>query len=79
MSRVVFSHPCMLPLQVLMNPRDTQNKEITWRNAAALEGYVRRLSEVADRLAERNRQLRKWHEALRDKVTTAGVLPIPPM
>ena len=51
-----------------MNPRDAQNKEITWRNASALEGYVRRLSEVADRLAERNRTLRKWHEALRDKV-----------
>ena len=56
-----------------MNPRDAQNKEITWRNASALEGYVRRLSEVADRLAERNRTLRKWHEALRDKVREAGV------
>ena len=53
-----------------MNPRDAQNKEITWRSAAALEGYVRRLSEVADRLAEKNRMLRKWHDTLRDKVVT---------
>ena len=34
--------------KVLMNPRDAQNKEITWRSAAALEGYVRRLSEVSE-------------------------------
>lgn len=69
--------PCQKPMmlkdavefeKVLMNPKDAQNKEITWRNAAALEGYVRRLSEVGDRLAERNRQLRKWHDVLRDKV-----------
>ena len=51
-----------------MNPKDSQNKEITWRNAAALEGYVRRLNDVADKLAEKNRQLRKWHDVLRDRV-----------
>jgi hypothetical protein len=38
-----------------MNPKDGQGKDITWRNAAALEGYVRRLNEVADRLADKNR------------------------
>jgi dynein heavy chain 2 len=34
--------------QVLMAPRDAQGREITWRSAAALSGYVRRLSEVSD-------------------------------
>lgn len=38
-----------------MNPKDAQGKEITWRSAAALEGYVRRLNGVADKLAEKNR------------------------
>ncbi|KAG2486208.1 hypothetical protein HYH03_015170 [Edaphochlamys debaryana] len=56
--------------KVLMNPKDAQGKEITWRNAAALDGYVRRLNEVADRLAEKNRTLRKWHSVLADKVVT---------
>nr|BBC28429.1 cytoplasmic dynein 1b heavy chain [Yamagishiella unicocca] len=56
--------------KVLMNPKDAQGKEITWRNAAALDGYVRRLNEVADRLAEKNRTLRKWHSVLSDKVVT---------
>jgi hypothetical protein len=42
-------------LQVLMHPRDAQGQEITWRNVAALDGYVRRLNEVADRLADKNR------------------------
>lgn len=40
-----------------MNPKDGQGKEITWRNAAALDGYVKRLNDVADRLAERNRSI----------------------
>eukprot|EP00983_Pelagomonas_calceolata_P020899 656608-Pelagomonas_calceolata.AAC.2 len=57
--------------QVLMNPKDSQGKEITWRSAAALEGYVKRLNDVAERLAEKTRQLRKWHDVLRDKVNTA--------
>ncbi|KXZ45909.1 DHC7 protein [Gonium pectorale] len=69
--------PCQKPMmlkdalefeKVLMNPKDAQSKEITWRNAAALEGYVRRLNEVADRLAEKNRTLRKWHTVLSEKV-----------
>jgi hypothetical protein len=51
-----------------MNPKDAQGKEITWRNAAALEGYVKRLNYVAERVAEKNRQLRKWHDVIRDKV-----------
>ena len=34
--------------QVLTAPRDAQGKEITWRSAAALDGYVRRLSEVRE-------------------------------
>jgi hypothetical protein len=55
-------------VQIILHPKDAQGKDITWRNAAALEGYVRRLSDVADRLAERNRQLRKWHDVLREKV-----------
>ena len=53
-----------------MSPKDGQGKEITWRNAAALDGYVRRLNDVADRLAEKNRQLRKWHGVMREKVVT---------
>ncbi len=55
-----------------MSPRDAQGREITWRNAAALDGYVRRLSGVADRLAEKNRSLRQWHSVLADKVRVAG-------
>ncbi|GFR50179.1 hypothetical protein Agub_g12346, partial [Astrephomene gubernaculifera] len=71
--------PCQKPMmlkdavdfeKVLMNPKDAQGKEITWRNAAALDGYVRRLNEVADRLAEKNRTLRKWHSVLAEKVVT---------
>lgn len=61
--------PVQCCLQVLMNPRDAQNKEITWRNSAALDGYVRRLNEVAERLAESNRQLRNWHAVLAAKVS----------
>ncbi|MEW5298925.1 MAG: hypothetical protein WDW36_001995 [Sanguina aurantia] len=69
--------PCQKPMmladamdfeKVLMNPRDAQNKEITWKNAAALDGYVKRLNDVADRLAEKNRQLRKWHAVLGERV-----------
>jgi len=69
--------PCQKPMllqdamdfeKVLMNPKDSQGKEITWRSAAALEGYVKRLNDVAERLAEKTRQLRKWHDVLRDKV-----------
>lgn len=43
-------------LQIMMNPKDTGGKEITWKNAAALDNYVRKLNDVADRLAENNRQ-----------------------
>ncbi|GFH11886.1 DHC7 protein [Haematococcus lacustris] len=59
--------PCQKPMllndavafeKVLMNPKDSQGKDITWRNAAALEGYVRRLNDVADRLAGKNRSSR---------------------
>jgi len=32
--------------QVLTAPKDAQGREITWRSAAALDGYIRRLSEV---------------------------------
>lgn len=58
--------PCQKPMllkdamdfeKVLMNPKDAQNKEITWRNAAALDGYIRRLNDVADKLAEKNRSV----------------------
>jgi hypothetical protein len=38
-----------------VRPRDNQGTDITWANASALEGYVRRLSAVAEDLAERNR------------------------
>ncbi len=54
--------------QVLMNPKDSQGKEITWKSSAALEGYVKRLNDVAERLAEKTRQLRKWHDVMREKV-----------
>lgn len=30
-----------------MNPKDATGRDITWHNASALEGYVRRLSGVA--------------------------------
>ena len=54
--------PLLGPLQdardfeaVLLNPKDGMGKAITWENAAALEGYVRRLQAVAQQLTERNR------------------------
>lgn len=53
---------------MLSKPLDAQGKEITWRNVAALDGFARRLNDVATRLAERNRHLRKWHAVLADKV-----------
>lgn len=37
----------MTAVQVLMNPKDATGRDITWHNASALEGYVRRLSAVA--------------------------------
>ena len=40
---------------VLLNPKDGMGKAITWENAAALQGYVRRLQAVAQQLTERNR------------------------
>jgi hypothetical protein len=61
------------PPQVLMNPRDAQGREITWRSSAALDSYVRRLSAVSGRLAQRNRTLRQWHATLVDKVHAARV------
>ncbi|WIA17572.1 hypothetical protein OEZ85_014399 [Tetradesmus obliquus] len=69
--------PCQKPLmladavefeKVLMNPKDATGRDITWHNASALEGYVRRLSAVAERLAASNRQLRQWHSVLAGKV-----------
>jgi hypothetical protein len=38
---------CVSVLQVLMSPKDATGRDITWQNASALEGYVRRLSAVA--------------------------------
>ena len=59
------SLPLLAPLQdaqdfeaVLLNPKDGMGKAITWENAAALEGYVRRLQAVAQQLTERNRWTR---------------------
>eukprot|EP00878_Enallax_costatus_P024703 GHUV01026383.1.p1 GENE.GHUV01026383.1~~GHUV01026383.1.p1 ORF type:complete len:1576 (+),score=459.42 GHUV01026383.1:1611-6338(+) len=54
--------------KVLMNPKDATGRDITWHNASALEGYVRRLSAVAERLAMSNRRLRQWHSVLAGKV-----------
>jgi dynein heavy chain 2 len=51
-----------------MNPKDAQGRDITWKNAIALDGYVRRLNGVAERLAEKNRSLRTWHGLLARKV-----------
>ena len=44
------------------------HRSVTPDDAAALDGYVRRLNEVADKLAEKNRTLRKWHNLLAEKV-----------
>jgi hypothetical protein len=65
-ARIPPTHPCVPTARSFW----LQGKEITWRNAAALDGYVRRLNEVADRLAEKNRTLRKWHSVLSEKVVT---------
>ncbi|DBA90074.1 TPA: hypothetical protein ACH3X2_004335 [Trebouxia sp. C0005] len=37
-------------------------------NSAALEGYVRRLQEVAEQLKQKNRMLKTWHKVAGDKV-----------
>lgn len=37
--------------QVFVNPKDANNRDITWHNSVALEGYVKRLSVVAVRTA----------------------------
>jgi hypothetical protein len=34
-------------VQVFINPKDANNRDITWHNSVALEGYVKRLSIVA--------------------------------
>jgi len=34
-------------LQVFVNPKDSNNRDITWHNSVALEGYVKRLGAVA--------------------------------
>ncbi|KAK9815706.1 hypothetical protein WJX72_008353 [[Myrmecia] bisecta] len=53
---------------VLLKPTDSQGRPISWQNAAALEGYVRRLQQVAQQLTEKNRRLRHWHKLVGDKV-----------
>ena len=40
---------------VLLNPKDGMGRPIIWGNSAALEGYVRRLQEVAEQLKQKNR------------------------
>ncbi len=40
---------------VLLNPKDGMGRPITWGNSAALEGYVRRLQQVAEQLKQKNR------------------------
>lgn len=42
---------------VLLNPKDGMGRPITWGNSAALEGYVRRLQEVAEQLKQKNRYI----------------------
>ena len=42
---------------VLLNPKDGMGKPITWGNSSALEGYVRRLQQVAEQLKQKNRWL----------------------
>lgn len=42
---------------VLLNPKDGMGKPITWGNSAALEGYVKRLQQVAEQLKQKNRWL----------------------
>ncbi len=40
---------------ILLNSKDGMGKPITWGNSAALEGYVRRLQQVAEQLKQKNR------------------------
>ncbi|KAL3130926.1 hypothetical protein ABBQ38_000251 [Trebouxia sp. C0009 RCD-2024] len=69
--------PCQKPMllqyardfeSVLLNPKDGMGKPITWGNSAALEGYVRRLQQVAEQLKQKNRVLKTWHKVAGDKV-----------
>lgn len=43
---------CLRALQVFVNPKDANNRDITWHNSVALEGYVKRLSVVAVRAVD---------------------------
>jgi hypothetical protein len=66
-------HACPLPPsflapQTLLNPKDSQGRDITWQSVSGLDGYVRRLHAVAERLADKNRSLRACHAALSRRV-----------
>lgn len=41
--------------RILSNPKDAQGQDITWRNVAALDGFIRRLNEVRFTAAARQR------------------------
>jgi hypothetical protein len=59
---------CLPPPQTLLNPKDSQGRDITWQSVSGLDGYVRRLHAVAERLADKNRSLRACHAALSRRV-----------
>jgi dynein heavy chain 2 len=54
--------------QMLFNPKDGLGKMITWSNEKALDNYIQRLQEVANKLTDKNRRLRNWHRVLGDKL-----------
>jgi len=41
---------------------------ITWSNEKALDNYIQRLQQVANKLTDKNRRLRNWHRVLGDKL-----------
>ena len=54
---------------VLLSPKDGMGKPISWSNSAALEGYVRRLQQVAEQLKQKNRCLLLFLASLAASVT----------
>jgi dynein heavy chain 2 len=42
--------------------------QVTWDNVEELEKYIESVKKAAEQLATENRQLRRWHYTICDKV-----------
>jgi hypothetical protein len=48
--------------------------QVTWDNVEELEKYIESVKKAAEQLATENRQLRRWHYTICDKVCFYRVL-----